>query len=200
MFSGIPHSTIFSALKYVPQIPYFAFRCSSGALVVDQWDPPDKSYDHISCLPDNPIVIVGWGFQFQGKETYLGEMHFLTLFSIGPRTKNNFVQYEFPRNAFFVKHPSVQCTYIRKKFCDISCYVVRLITPSLHVNGHIATLCQRTKNHSDNHNVMIYILGTKNILHNNDVLNLMDFKDPVIHILLSTRKQSVFWGKLNSIV
>ena len=122
-------------------------------------------------------------------------MHFLTLFSIGPRTKNNFVQYEFPRNAFFVKHPSVQCTYIRKKFCDISCYVVRLITPSLHVNGHIATLCQRTKNLSDNHNVMIYILGTKNILHNNDVLNLMDFKDPVIHILLSTRKQSVFWGK-----
>ena len=89
-------------------------------------------------------------------------MHFLTLFSIGPRTKNNFVQYEFPRNAFFVKHPSVQCTYIRKKFCDISCYVVRLITPSLHVNGHIATLCQRTKNLSDNHNVMIYIFATKN--------------------------------------
>ena len=45
MFSGIPYSTIFSALKYVPQIPYFAYRCSSGALVVDQWDPPDKSYD-----------------------------------------------------------------------------------------------------------------------------------------------------------
>ena len=46
---------------------------------------PVKSYDHISFCR---ISKGGGGVQFEGKETFLGKTHFLTLVSIGPRTKN----------------------------------------------------------------------------------------------------------------
>ena len=47
-------------------------------------------------------------FGVEGKETYLGKTHFLTLVSIGPRTQNQHMQCEFPKKDAFVKHPNAQ--------------------------------------------------------------------------------------------
>ena len=53
-------------------------KCSSDTVILGQSDPPVKSYEQISCLPNFAIVIIiGVGWQFKGKETYLGKMHFL---------------------------------------------------------------------------------------------------------------------------
>ena len=50
----------------------------------------------------------GWGGQFKGKETYLGKIHFLTLVSSGPRTKNPLVASQISTKIVFVKRSNVQ--------------------------------------------------------------------------------------------
>ena len=70
-------------------------KCNSEALTLCQWDPPVKSYNQISFLPDFPIVItMGDGVSSLKGRRHIWARHKFLL-AQGPRINFEFLKFDF---------------------------------------------------------------------------------------------------------